>query len=424
MSKVVWGITISLYFTIFLTTATNEQFSNNISIPADHPALQYSTRETFDAVATLNKKLVANTDELEFEKGYGYLSSVLNKLEIHPDTQTLVFSETSFQSEQISPANPRALYFNDTVAVGWVPNSRTLEIAAQDPRQGVIFYSLEQNLEKKPTFQRNERCLQCHLTPFTGNVPGFLIMSMLPLSDNPNEYAQGWVVDHRTPITERWGGWYVTGLQTPTVHLGNVPVHHVEKSYVRTARAPIFKSLDNVLDTSPYLTPHSDVAALLVLNHQSQVINLLTRLGWEARVADYEKNSDWLLNTNTVTELVDYLLFIDETPLPTPVQGSSGFTKRFSATRPYDRKGRSLRQLDLQRRLLRYPCSYMIYSPAFDALPPETQNAIYQRMWTILSGQASDPVYARLALDDRQAIIEILRDTKPGLPDYFSDIHQ
>ena len=249
-------------------------------------------------------------------------------------------------------------------------------------------------------------------------------MSMLPLSDNPNEYAQGWVVDHRTPITERWGGWYVTGSQTPTVHLGNVPVHHVEKSYVRTARAPIFKNLENVLDTSPYLTPHSDVAALLVLNHQSQVINLLTRLGWEARVADYEKNSDWLLNTNTVTELVDYLLFIDETPLPTPVQGSSGFTKRFSATRPYDRKGRSLRQLDLQRRLLRYPCSYMIYSSAFDALPPEAQNAIYQRMWTILSGQASDPVYARLALDDRQAIIEILRDTKPGLPNYFSDIHQ
>ena len=143
MSKVVWGITISLYFTIFLTTATNEQFSNNISIPADHPALQYSTRETFDAVARLNQKLAANTDELEFDKGSGYLSAVLNKLEIHPDTQTLVFSETSFQSEQISPANPRALYFNDTVAVGWVPNSPTLEIAAQDPRQGVIFYSLD-----------------------------------------------------------------------------------------------------------------------------------------------------------------------------------------------------------------------------------------------------------------------------------------
>jgi hypothetical protein len=120
-----------------------------------------------------------------------------------------------------------------------------------------------------------------------------------------------------------------------------------------------------------------------------------------------------------VNELVDYLLFVDEAALPAPVGGTSGFSEKFSASGPRDRNGRSLRQLDLRRRLLQYPCSYMIYAEAFDGLPAEAKQAIYARMWQVLSGEDRSQRYARLSRTDRQAIIEILRDTKKGLPDSF-----
>jgi hypothetical protein len=150
--------------------------------------------------------------------------------------------------------------------------------------------------------------------------------------------------------------------------------------------------------------------------------NLLIRVGWEFRVARYERPGVFQATAPLramVNELVDYLLFVDEAALPARVRGTSGFSEKFSASGPRDRSGRSLRQLDLGRRLLRYPCSYMIYAEVFDGLPAEAKEAIYARMWQVLSGEDRSQRYARLSRPDRQAIIEILRDTKKGLPDYF-----
>jgi hypothetical protein len=393
--------------------------SGAIDASPEHPAIGYSTRATSDPVAMLNRRLADGQRQLAFEGPGGYLRSVLEALEVPVASQTLVFSETSLQYQHITVTNPRALYFNDQVAVGWVRGADSLEVAAQDPEQGVVFYMLDQKAAAKPQFARSRRCLECHQNSFTGGVPGTVAMSMLPLSDNLNDYARGWYVDHRTPIEDRWGGWFVTGARVPRTHLGNVPVYHVERSYTRLAVAPTLGSVAGRFDASDYLSPYSDVVALLVQNHQVHMTNLVTRLGWEARMAAHQGAPVAARVKDTAHELVDYLLFVDEAPLPGPVVGTSGFAEHFAALGPRDTMGRSLRQFDLERRLFRYPCSYLIYTPAFDALPAAARDAVYARMWEVLSGQEKDPAYARLSGADRRAIVEILRDTKPDLPTYF-----
>jgi hypothetical protein len=249
-------------------------------------------------------------------------------------------------------------------------------------------------------------------------------MSVLPLSDDQNDYARGWPMDHRTPVEDRWGGWYVTGTQVPLRHLGNVPVLHVPRSYVRADTAPRLTTGAGAFDASAYLTPHSDVVALMVLNHQVHMINLLTRLGWEARILAHDSPATTTGGLpphvrDLVREFVDYLLFIDEAPLPSPVKGATKFAQEFASKGPRDSRGRSLRDLDLAHRLLRYPCSFMIYSDAFEALPATVKDLVYERMWEVLSGRETNKVYARLSLADRRAIVEILRETKKGLPGSF-----
>jgi hypothetical protein len=403
--------------------------------PRDHGAIQYSTAATTDPIARANRDLRSGKLRLTFDGSQGYLKSLLTALAISPASQALVFSQTSLQSERISAATPRALYFNESVAVGFVKGADTLEIAAHDPRQGTIFYQLAQKAQPTPQFVRQGECLQCHLTGETRGVPGMLVMSMLPLSDNKHEYAQGWPVNHGTPIVDRWGGWYVTGAQVPARHLGNVPVNHVPKSYVRAPVAPRLATGATAFDSKTYLSPHSDVVALLVLDHQSHMINLLTRLGWEARLAEYDtrpgarpapENQKAKPGASAATvrelvrEVVDYLLFVDEAPLPSPVKGSSSFTQEFQAKGPRDSQGRSLRDFDLSRRIFRYRCSYMIYTEAFDALPPATKQLVYERLWQILSGKEAGKAYAALSQPDRRAVVEILKATKKDLPNYWN----
>ena len=183
-------------------------------------------------------------------------------------------------------------------------------------------------------------------------------------------------------------------------------------------------SLDGKFDLKTYLSPYSDIVALMVLEHQTHMTNLLTRVGWEARLAAAERgNPDAAARMReAAADLVDYLLFVDEAPFAGSIRGSSGFAEKFSAQGPRDSKGRSLRQLDLDRRLMKYPCSYMIYTRAFDALPPDARNAVYQRMWQVLSGRETSKKYATLSRADRQAVVEILRDTKKDLPAFFRNL--
>ncbi len=208
--------------------------NSNVWVSRDHPAIQYSTRPVQDLVVRLNERIEKGEIQLAFDAlPRGYLPAVLKALDVPVSSQTLVFSENSLQRAHISKATPRAIYFNDSVAIGWAKGADTVEATVFDATQGVHFYSMPQQKQEKPAFVRRDAdCLQCHLLPQTHGVPGLVTMSVLPLSDDKNEYAQGWQMDHRTPIEDRWGGWYVTGKQVPVRHLGNVPVLHVPRSYV------------------------------------------------------------------------------------------------------------------------------------------------------------------------------------------------
>jgi hypothetical protein len=316
--------------------------------------------------------------------------------------------------------NPRALYFNDWAAVGWVRGADLLEVAVQDPRQGGIFYTVEQKPAERPQLTRNDQCLACHLSWDTLGVPGFFLMSTLTVPDDKNSYASGFSSDHRKNFDTRWGGWYVTGNVGSLVHMGNVPVSTTNQPARAAARS--LKSLDERFDMQGFPSHGSDVVALMVLDHQAHMMNLITRTGWEARLAANGDAKQLARVDEASVDFVDYLLFVYEAPLTGAVRGSSGFAEKFAAIGPIDSHGRSLRQLDLTRRLLKYPCSYMIYSDAFDAMPSLAKDAVYRRLWKVLSGQERSKPYADLSVTDRRAIVDILRETKKGLPDYFKSL--
>ena len=407
------------------------ELSDRLSPPLDHPAIDYFNylkHPANDVVAGLQHKLDSGKIELKFDGDKGYLPSVLQALSVPVESQMAVFSKTSLQSPRIEPSNPRTIFFNDSVAVAWV-HGGFIELAADDPEQGVIFYTLEQQPVAQPSFVRRDDCLRCHRSDVSLGVPGMIVRSFYTLPDgNPKLILGGFTTDDRSPFAERWGGWYVTGLMEHGRHMGNALLADPDlPESMITSQTLHVTSLQNKFDTKNYLSAHSDIVALLVFDHQMYMTNLITRVGWEVRCALYDKmNSSAfseLLN-ESAKELVDYLLFIDEAALPGPVHGASGFAEKFAAEGPFDSRGRSLRQLDLRTRLLRYPCSYMIYSKAFDSLPEQARSAIYERMWQILSGTEKGSRYARLSLADRQAIVEILRDTKPGLPSYFHQVTQ
>ena len=388
----------------------------------DHPAIGYAVQQTTDAVAALNKSLADKPAQLRFDPQSGYLGSILEALHIPIESQLLLFSKTGVQRVRTSPANPRALFFNDAVVVGYIRGAPFLEVAVLDPRQGAIFYTLNQEDGPSRQLTRAGSCLTCHESYSTLAVPGFLTRSQATGSDGQTARRLGeFIVDHRTPFEQRWGGWYVTAARGLR-HMGNHPIALPETPETTLVeRDPGLESVSGRVDTRGYPTPYSDVVALMVFEHQARMMNLLTRLGWEVRVAVFDNRADFSSAPlrDAVDEFVDYLLFVDEAVLPSPLSGTSGFATSFTAHGLRDQKGRSLRAFDLRTRLFRYPCSYMIYSDAFDQLPPVARDAIYRRLWQILSGDERGSRYARLPAGTRRAIIDILRDTRPGLPAYF-----
>ncbi len=412
--RFVWPVAASCWLTSVVLSG--QALPAHPSLLRNHPAINYAGPSQ-DPVALLAERVRQGTTSLVFdEKGGGYLRAVLAALEIPVESQLLVFSKTSFQVSRISPRNPRSLFFNDNTAVGWIRGSDLLELVSQDPTQGARFYTLRQTAEGPPQFERNDGCVPCHAFEATQYVPGMFIGSVFPGPDGTPQYGPTFITDHRSFFEWRWGGWFVTGQHQSPRHLGNAVATDSRDLYgMVTSESLRVDSLDGRVDLTGYQSRHSDIVALLVLEHQARMLNLITRVGWEARIGA-EVGRPLAV---AVEELVDYLLFVDEAPLPGPVVGPTMFAARFAERGLKDRDGRSLRDLDLQTRLFKYPCSYLIDSAPFAAMPAAAKEAVYARLWAVLSGQDPAPRYARLTPSDRAAVLAILRDTHPALPGYF-----
>jgi hypothetical protein len=400
--------------------AQADRLEDTLYISLNHPAIHYD-QSSDDPVARLEKRLESGSIQLDFAPGgWGYLPAVLQQLGISIDSQVLVFSKTSIQLPRISPRTPRAIYFNDEVAVGYIQNGEVLELTSLDPKLGILPYTLDAHKSEKPEFSRRDDCLTCHQGPVTLGVPGILISSVHPRSAGAGDgHGSAYMTDHRTPFSERWGGWYVTGTHGAELHLGN-NVGLVDPLSPGGRAGPETQNVTDLsgwFNTSRYLAPTSDIVALMTFEHQTRMTNLITRIGWDARIAEHDGGK--LMNSE-IEELVSYMLFVDEVPLRAPVAGVSTFAKTFVQRGPRDKQGRSLRDFDLRTRLFQYPLSYMIYSAAFDHLPQTARERIYQRLYDVLTGKDQSQPFARLSADGRRAMLEIVRDTKANLPSYWS----
>jgi hypothetical protein len=406
--------------------------------PQEQPPIEYRRSVSNDAVARLQRRLDSGEIKLEYSEPRGYLDSVLKHLGVPASSQGLVFSKTSFQLHRIMPSNPRAIFFNDETYVGWVRGGDVIELAAVDPQMGGVFYMLEQAPGARPRFRRNDECLQCHVSNGTRNVPGFVVRSVYPDARGyPIAPLGGFITNHNSPLKERWGGWYVSGTHGAERHLGNMRFDEQGGDHNPSQLASQnLTSLEPRFDTLSYLTPHSDIVALLVLEHQTQMHNLITRLNYETRLALHNQqvmnealkqpNEEMSESTKrrierAAKDALRYLLFAGEARWQTPIKGASGFAREFAAHGVKDKQGRSLRDLDLQQKLFRYPCSYLIYSEAFNSLPKPALEQIYRQLWLALTGQTKDTELAAIPAADRKAVLEILRETKRNLPAYFQE---
>jgi len=412
----------------------------------DLAPIRYSATESRDPVAQLQQRLRSGETKLVADPKFSLLPSLLKELKVPVESQVLVFSKTSLQIHKISPTNPRAIYFNDSVYIGYVPGSTTLELAANDPKLGAVFYTLDtsqsndgggesssSSVDTKSSVDTNQvetnqavglvrdrgQCLSCHATTRTENVPGYLVRSIYPdRSGRPRTGSSSFTTDYRSPFASRWGGWYVTGTHGSMRHLGNLfAVDRTDPQKVDLESGANQLELPPRVAPDLHLHPNSDLVALMVLEHQIRVHNLITKANFETRQAiamdesmkralgrdaDYRSESTQRRIQTVANQLADAILLIGEPLLEAPVRGTSNFAKVFATQGPHDSNSRSLRELDLQSRLFRYPLSFLIYTPEFQQLPDDAMKIVKDRL------------VAELSLAQRRAEREIVQETLPG----------
>lgn len=391
---------------------------------------EYQNAKPEDVIVRLQKRIDGKTLKLAYEPGRGYLRPLLRELGIDSASQVLVFSKTSLQFAYVGPQSPRAIYFNGECYVAWIPGAPVIEIIAIDPKYGPQFYTLANEPAAMPRLVRQtDDCLSCHGSSLTRNLPAFAARSVHAGPDGRVLTSAGsFATNSASPIDKRWGGWYVTGGSGSQLHMGNEPARGDEANPTLDRRRGT-----NVTDLRPYfnpdgyLTPHSDIVSLMLLEQQMTIEDRITEAAYLTRAtlkyADDKRALRWdPADIDNVTKdrvtracepLVRALLGADEPPLTAPLVPSNGFARKYALTAPADPSGHRLSELDLKTRILRYPCSPMIYSKGFRGLPPVARDQVLRRVREVLSGQ-NDSIHLKGVSPERCATaLAILNATVP-----------
>ncbi|MEM1353571.1 MAG: hypothetical protein AAGC44_11715 [Planctomycetota bacterium] len=403
------------------TARQAEQVPDYLIDPTPNPR-----KVIFDALE--NGKLKNTGDDLAF------LQKMLELTGVSSHSQVLVYSLTSHQDAIIRRNNPRAIYFNDEVYIGYVPGG-VIEYSDVDPVHGTGFYVLDQTETQHPlTLHETQSCLLCHEGGRTNYNRGLMVRSVFVRENGfPYTSSGSFLVSHDTPMKDRWGGWYVTGEHGAIRHMGNV----IASEPVDGGRARVDREAGaNITDLSPYFDPTrylatgSDIVALMVLEHQVEMHNLLTQGGIviNEQLARSRSIAEQLgepfdpAASNTLQQvlrskaqkILQHMLYLDEVVLENPVRGDEAFTREFRANRREDAAGRSLKDFDLDTRMFRHRCSYMIYTQAFELMPELLKAAVLDRLAHGLKPETKDSLFEHLDAAEREAIHTILRETHAG----------
>ena len=388
----------------------------------DLAPIRYSDTKAEDALSRLAADLASGAKRVEGASGLERLEFVLRELKVPAESQVLVFSKTSHQNPLIHPRNPRALYFSEDAYVGYVPGG-AIEAVVMDSRLGPVFYLIEAGGPGGLRIERDlSNCMSCHGTARTENVPGMQVRSVHPNADGHPLLALGTGhVTHDTPLAERWGGYYVTGISS-LPHLGNRT--YTEDGPV-DARPSDWPDLKGKIDVTKYPRPTSDIVALMVLEHQCRMHNLLTAAAMNYQrtrflsraldpAADPDEGAAGRVAEVAAEKIVACLLFQDEADPGDGIEGDESFQRAFGARFPRTAAGDSLADFQLYRRIFKNRCSYMIYSQAFRDLPPRVKRAVLSRLKAALAGR--EPAFDWLKASERKRIEAILAETVPGWP--------
>ena len=361
--------------------------------------INYTNATPYNVVSKLQTLIDSGEKSLTFEVQFGYLRSVLKELDVPESSQMLTFLKSSLQRPLISPQNARALYFGDDTYVGYVPDGM-LEIIVPDDKLGMVFYTLDQD-PTAPKFERQvARCMTCHASSRTKSIPGLQVRSMMTNPEGePVISAGSFRTDHGSPLNKRWGGWFVTGTHGEARHLGNfqLPDNKRPKQPVDNVAGVNITDLSALTDLSKQLTPHSDIVALMVFEHQIDAHNLMVRTNyaWQIDQHHQRETADDAVWKQEADKLIEHLLFRNELQLEHPIQGTSQFATEFSQRGSSTDEHRSRRRFNLKTRLFESSSSYTTDSRFFGALPETVRSYVEQRLQTTQEEVSLD-------LNDRQ----------------------
>ena len=335
--------------------------------------------------------------------------SVLKELGIPLSSQLLVFSGSASQGTKVNPRNPRALYFNDECYVGIVPGG-LLEMIGVDANAGSQLYTFKNvGRNTPPTATGDDTCLRCHGGLISGYAPGFFIRFTFPEMNGKMTSARNITPGHQRPLDERFGGWFVTSSNGQSFPAAG---------QIMQNGLAVHTQIGEHYDPAIHLAGSSDILAHLLHEHQIGFHNRLIKVLISARDnGQVEGERIVTSHEEDIDELVRYMLFQNEAKLPKQgIVGDAQYVEDFRRNRRPSRTGASLKDLELTTRLLKFRCSYMIYTRPWREMPFEIKAELLTRLHRALQN-TNDALSQHLPEFERLQILHILRDTVPELPD-------